>query len=385
MPPVSINILDRINIHPHLDATLAQQLKQQINWFIASGQLQPGDVLPSVRQVARHFHININTVRSAYQKLEVEGLVETRQGLGTRVLPYNAHRLSRLASSLISHTVGVIIPSLSQPFYHPFLQGVESIANQDRTLLFMCETHDDLIELQLYYAQLASRNVDGILVVSQDDSIFLGHDNEPGSQGNHSLPLVAVDWPPSTGFAINIELENAGYQATRHLLDHGHRKIGLITHALEFPNVRPINMGYQRALYEAGITSDPSWIAAVHGFLTSAGVEGARMLMSLEQPPTAIFAIADLLAIGAMCAIQQAGFKIPQDIAVVGCTDIPHAALVNPPLTTVAVPAYEMGQEAMKMLRSLIDHQKPAQRNILVPTSLVIRQSCGIHDHLSPC
>ena len=380
-----MNILDRINLHPHLDATLAQQLKQQVEWFIASGQLQPGDTLPSVRQVANYFRININTVRSAYQKLEADGLVETRQGLGTKVLPYDPQRIARHANSLPSHTVGVIIPSLTSPFYHPFLRGVESVANQARIMLFMCVTHDDRSELQRSYAQLASKNVDGILLASQDDSLLAATDLDLVSQKIHTLPLVAIDWPPSTGYAVNMDLENAGYQATRHLLEHGHRRVGLITHALDLPNVGPLNMGYRRALREAGIASDPRWIAAVHGFLTSAGAEGARMLLALDQPPTAIFAISDLPAIGAMCAVQQTGLRVPQDVAIAGFNDIPVAAFVNPSLTTVAAPAYEMGLEAMKMLQNLISGKQPHQKNILLPTSLVIRQSCGKHSNLDPC
>ena len=144
-------------------------------------------------------------------------------------------------------------------------------------------------------------------------------------------------------------------------------------------------MGYQRALREAGIASDPRWIAAVHGFLTSAGAEGARMLLALDQPPTAIFAISDLPAIGAMCAVQQTGLRVPQDVAIVGFNDIPVAAFVNPSLTTVAAPAYEMGLEAMKMLQNLISGKQPHQKNILLPISLVIRQSCGEHSNLHPC
>jgi DNA-binding LacI/PurR family transcriptional regulator len=374
-----MNILDRINISRHLDTTLAQQLKQQVHWFIASGQLQPGDILPSVRHAANHLDINVNTVRSAYQKLEAEGLVETRQGFGTRVLPYDPQRMAQLASSLPSHTVGVIIPSLTNPFYHAFLQGVESAANQPRTLLFMCVTHDDPGETQQYYAQLASKNVDGILLASQDDRLYVSPDIDRGGQGSYTLPLVTVDWPTCTGLGITIDLENAGYQATRHLLEHGHRQVGLITHALGLPNVHPVNLGYQRALQEAGVINEPHWIAAVHGFDTTAGAEGARVLLALEKPPTAIFAISDLLAIGAICVVQQAGLQIPQDIAIAGFNDIPMAALVNPPLTTVAAPAYQMGLDAMKMLQGLIAGKQPAHKHIILPTSLVIRQSCGLH------
>lgn len=380
-----MDLLDKISVKPRLDTTLAQQLSQQFTWFIASGQLQPDELLPSVRQLAQQLGINMHTVRSAYQKLEADGLVKTRQGLGTKVLVYDPHRMAQIAGAAHSHTVGVIIPSLTNPFYHAFLQGVEAVANQNQSMLFMCVTHDNPGEARRYYAQLAAKNVDGILLASQDDSSFITPEVKLEGPSNHPLPLVAVDWPTSSGYSVSLDLENAGYQATRHLLQHGHSRVGLITYALDLPNVRPTNLGYQRALKEAKITGDPHWIAAVHGFDTKAGAEGARRLLALEQPPTAIFAISDLLAIGAMSAVQQAGLQIPQEMAVAGFNDIPLAALVNPPLTTVAAPACQMGQEAMKMLQNLISGKRPAHRKITLPTSLVMRQSCGAHDMLHPC
>jgi DNA-binding LacI/PurR family transcriptional regulator len=229
---------------------------------------------------------------------------------------------------------------------------------------------------------LAAKNVDGILLASQDDSAFILPDIKSERPGGYPLPMVAVDWPASPGYSVSLDLENAGYQATRHLLEHGHRRVGLITYALDLPNVRPVNQGYQRALDEANIAGDPRWVAAVHGFDTKAGAEGARRLLALEQPPTALFAISDLLAIGALCAVQQAGLQIPQEMAIAGFNDIPLAALVNPPLTTVAAPACQMGQEAMKMLQSLTAGKRPAHKKIILPTALVIRQSCGVHP---PC
>lgn len=374
-----MDLLSKINVNPRLDTTLAQQLSQQFTWFIASGQLQPDDILPSVRQLSRHLGINLHTVRSAYQKLEADGLVKTRQGLGTIILPYNTHRMAQIAGALRSHTVGVIIPSLTNPFYHPFLQGVEAVASQNQTMLFMCVTHDDPGEARRYYAQLAAKNVDGILLASYDDSSFVSPEGKGGAQISYELPLITVDWPECAGYGVALDLENAGYQATRHLLEHGYRRVGLITFTLELPNISPVNQGYRRALREAGVKDDPRWVAAVHGFDTTAGAEGARKLLALEQPPEAIFAITDLLAIGAMVAIQQAGWRIPQDMAVVGFNDISLASLVTPALTTVTAPAYQMGQEAMRMLQTLITGARPAHKHILLPTSLVIRQSCGVH------
>ena len=380
-----MDILNKIFVNPKLDTTLAQQLSQQLTWLIASGQLKPGDRLPSVRQAADRLKIHMHTVRSAYQKLEADGLAATRQGVGTIVLPYDPQRMRQITGLQPSHTIGVIIPSLTNSFYHLFLQGVEAIADKNRTLLFMCVTHDDPSQAGRYYAQLAAKNVDGILLASQDDSLFTPQKDKQDGQAGQGLPLVVVDWPDSAGYSVSLDLEQAGYLATRHLVEHGHRRVGLITFSGEFANVNPVRRGYQRALHEAGIAGEPEWIAKVPGFDTTAGAEGAHTLLALEPRPTAIFAISDLLAIGAMCAIQQAGLQIPEQVAIVGFNDIPLAEMVTPSLTTVAAPAYQMGLEAMKMLQDLILGERPKRQKSLLPTALVIRQSCGCPGGLLPC
>jgi LacI family repressor for deo operon, udp, cdd, tsx, nupC, and nupG len=374
-----MNILDKITVNPQLEATLTQQLTQQFTWLIASEQLLPGDRLPSVRQLAERLAISVNTVRSAYQKLEAEGLTETRHGAGTRVLAHDAHRLAQIAAAARSHTVGVILPSLTNPFYHALLAGIEEVAHHDRTMLFVCNTHDDPGEAWRYFAQLSAKHVDGIIVLSLDTSGFLAPGADHPNNGRPLLPIVSVDWPEATGYAVVMDLASAGYQAAQHLLAHGHRHVGLITFSRESANVKPVNAGYHRALREAGIEADPALIARVPAFDMAAGRAGAQQLLGLAPPPTAIFAIADTLALGAISALKDAGVRIPEDIALASFNDISPAALTHPALTTVHAPAREMGAEAMRMLQGLIAGKKPTRRRVVLPTSLVVRQSCGAH------
>ncbi len=194
-----------------------------------------------------------------------------------------------------------------------------------------------------------------------------------------SLPFVSVDWPTARGPSILVDLDGAGYQATRHLIEHGHRRIGLITYFIDGDNIIPVNKGYFRALEEAGIQTDVSLVARVKAFDPPAGEEGARYLASLVEPPTAIFAIADTLAAGAMQGLKSMGYRIPEDIALIGFNDIPLAQWLNPPLTTVSAPSYEMGKSAMNMLQNIIARKSLPQQRIIFPVSLVIRQSCGPH------
>jgi DNA-binding LacI/PurR family transcriptional regulator len=188
-----------------------------------------------------------------------------------------------------------------------------------------------------------------------------------------------VNWPDATGYAVLMDWASAGYQGTQHLLAHGHRRVGLITWAREIPNVRLANAGYHRALREAGIQTDPALIVRVPAISMAAGRAGAQRLLRLAQPPTALFAIADPLALGAISALKDAALRIPEEMAVVGFNDISAAALMHPALTTVHAPAHEMGAEAMRMLADLIAGKEPARRRVVLPTALVVRQSCGAH------
>lgn len=370
------SIFDQISVNPQKGITLALQLKQQLTWLIASSKLKPGDRLPTVRQMAERLAINLHTVRNAYHLLEAEGLLETRPGKGTHVLTFDARLITKRMSLQRSHSVGVILPSWSNPFYHAFLQGVEEIAQEDQTMLFLCITHDDPGEVLRNFAQLSAKQVDGILVVSQDTSELFSAETETVA---NSIPFVTIDWPGSQGYSVQMDLENAGYQATQHLLDHCHRRVGLVTFMEKVPNIQPVNNGYRRALHEAGIEPDPALIARMPDFTMASGCEGARRLLSLPQPPTAIFAIADMLALGVMQAASEAGLRIPQEIALTSFNDIPFAGLLHPPLTTVAAPASQMGQEAMRMLQRLIAGKRPIHKHVVLPTSLVVRQSCGLH------
>jgi LacI family repressor for deo operon, udp, cdd, tsx, nupC, and nupG len=370
-------VFAQLTVNPNKGYSLSMQLKMQLTWLIASAQLKPGDRLPTVRQMADHLSINLHTVRSAYHMLEAEGLLETRRGKGTHVLPFTPSQIIQSQPMQRSHCVGVIVPSWSNPFYHAFLQGVEEIAQEDQILLFLCITHDDPGAVIRIYAQLAAKRVDGILVVSHEPSDLSLQEN-----WTNQIPCVTSDWPARTGYSVQLDLEGAGYQATRHLIEHGHRRLGLVTFRESVPNVQPDNNGYRRALQEAGIKVETDLITRAPDFTPASGEEAARQLLTLPQRPTAIFAIADMLALGVMQAIRSAGLHIPEEIALTSFNDIPFAGFVDPPLTTVAAPAVQMGQEAMRMLRNLIAGKRPAHKHVVLPTSLVVRQSCGQHAQL---
>lgn len=371
-----MRILESISVDPDTGLPLWMQLAQQITWLIASHQIRQGEMLPPIRALAKHLGVNMNTVRAAYQQLEAHNLVAARQGVGTVVLPFDAHRVAREAPRLRTFTVGVLIPGLN-PFYVPFLQGIEETAQRDPSLLFICYTHDDALMAKKYMDQLIAKRVDGLIVTSCGLYIEGEGESSASARSDALPPIVYVDQPDLTGHLVLLDSEGAGYLATSHLLEHGHDRVGLITCPLEWPNVRECYLGYRRALSTAGKESDPTLIATAPAFTLTEGYEAAQQLLDMPDPPTAIFGAGDLLAIGAMEAMKARGLRIPDDVAVAGYNDIDLAALVEPPLTTVAAPSRKMGVIAMAMLQRLIAGESVEDRVITLDTKLIIRRSCG--------
>src|SRR5574340_349826 len=133
---------DKITIDPSRPATLAQQIREQVTWLISSGTLGPGDELRSVRGLAADLGVNLHTVRAAYRQLDRDGLVDVRHGQRTRVAAFDPGRFWTHEAATRSHTVGVVLPSLGDPFYVPLLEAIEEEATAAGSLVLVCTTHD---------------------------------------------------------------------------------------------------------------------------------------------------------------------------------------------------------------------------------------------------
>ncbi len=371
-------VQDLISVDRTRPATLAQQIREQLTWAISSGTLVPGDELPSVRELAARLGVNFHTVRGAYRRLAEDGLVEVQQGARTRVAAFDPRHLWPAGNAPRSHLVGVVLPTLANPFYAQLLEGAEEVARRTGTLLALATTNDDQARALRAVAQLATQGVDGVVAVSTEISQLLAGPEGDLAGGERRLPLVVVDRPGVPGHVVNVDLEEAGYIATRHLVEHGHRSIGLISPAAA-SNVRPFEDGYRRALLEPAHERASEHVARVDGWGPHDGDAGATALLAGLGRPTAIVAISDVVAIGAMRAARRLGLRIPDDVALVGVDDIPLLDATDPPLTSVALPARAMGAEAMATLELIWAGEARTPRRVVLPPHLVVRASCGAH------
>ncbi len=349
---------------------LATQLAQQLTWLIGSGQLVENEELPPVRQLAEQLGINLHTVRAAYHQLSGDGLVSIRRGRRARVLKYDRTKVRVSAADVPSFSIGVIIPEFA-PFYAPMLRGIEAAAADRPAMVFICNAHDDPKTALSYLDRLVARQVDGVIVAASllEPDVALPPAGRPG--------VVFVDAPGSPSPGVEFDLEGSQFTAVRHLIEHHHQRIGYLTPPLRIPNVAPKHVGYQKALESADLPLDPELIVEVPDFEIRSGEAGANRLLDLANPPTAIGAATDNLALGAFHAITSRGLRIPQDIALVGNDNIEMTAIIRPALTTVSLPTAEAGRLAVTMLGETIGGVQPDPARVVLDTELVVRETCG--------
>lgn len=351
---------------------LITQLVEGITWLIASGDLKEGDKLPSMREMADQLGVHMHTVRQAYQRLEADHLVSVRTRRGTVVLSYNPGDIANRGTDSSSNLIGVVLPN-PNTFYSPFIQAIQEGCRELSYLPLFCYTFENPYLVDTYFKQLIARQVDGFIFASIGPVSLI----EDPQNLDRFPPIVSVDVPDMPGYRILIDTEGAAYEVTKHLLEHGRERIGLITPPLEWPNVMPFYQGYQRALEESGLGVDPELTARVEGYFEVHGRGGAEQLLALDQCPDAIMAASDALALSAMAAIKDKGLEVPENIALTGYNDIQAASLIQPGLTTASIAADEMGSLAMKTLQELIQGRRPNSKSQTISVELVIRNSCG--------
>lgn len=191
-------------------------------------------------------------------------------------------------------------------------------------------------------------------------------------------PIVLQgSWPDPEVLAVDVDNVSSAKKATDHLLDLGYSQVGLILHANQVYNAAKDRLdGYKKALASRGITFEHALVAQAD-FTPTSGEAAMNSLLELPSPPSAVFCTSDTVAIGAMRAIRRHGLRVPEDIAIVGFDDIPLAEYFDPSLTTIRLPAYQLGQASADLLLALLEGRVPESKRRLLQSELVIRRSCG--------
>jgi LacI family transcriptional regulator len=290
---------------------------------------------------------------------------------------------NRLASSLRSkrtNTLALVITDITNPFFTTLARGVEDTASDAGYTVVFCNTDESDVEEQKYLQVLLQQQVDGILLVpARSTSSSLEVIRKQGT------PVVVLDrrMPPGTQVdVVRCENEDGAYRLTRLLIDLGHRHIAILSGPMGVSTAEDRLAGYQRAMTEAGL--QPASNLIIYGaFNQTSGYDMIQRLLVVEPRPSAIFAANNMIGIGALKAIQDAGLRVPDDIAMVSFDDLPPNLLTFPFFTVAAQPAYDMGRTATQLLVARLRGKAPDEcQEIILPVEMIVRRSSG--SHLTP-
>ncbi|MGL4240686.1 MAG: LacI family DNA-binding transcriptional regulator [Beijerinckiaceae bacterium] len=322
--------------------------------------------------VARDAGVSPATVSRAISQpglLSQETLARVRQS--AERLGYRPDAAARALASGRSLTIGAVMPTLDNAIFSKALQAMQTtLAAEGYQLLVASHDYNTAAEAEAIRT-LMSRGVDGLILVGAERA------PEAAALLSGASPPLVLTWcaPPGVP-AVVVDNERAGELATRHLIDLGHRRIGVITGGLKFNDrQRARQRGVWRALEQAGLQLPPS-LACEQPTTLAGGRMGCAKLLELAEPPTGIVCGIDLIAIGCMVEAQSRGLSVPGDLSVAGIDDLDMSAHVSPSLTTVHVPTARIGAEAAGKLVAMLRGLEPEPAMTLA-VELIVRRSTG--------
>jgi LacI family transcriptional regulator len=287
---------------------------------------------------------------------------------------YQPNAIVRGLGSNYTKTIGLIIPDITNPFFPAMAMGVEDAASKLGYNLFLCNTNWDKNQEQIYITALHEKRVDGIIIHSVNDTGDDGKD----TLNNINIPFVLLNRQHEGNVStIGVDNFNGGFLAAKHLIELGYKKIAFIGGKQgAYSNIKRLE-GYKKALKHYEYLIDETHI--VHGdFKTESGYELTHKLLKAENPPDAIFAGNDIIALGVLQCVQEYGYNVPQDFGIIGFDNIPFAELPQIQLSTIDQPKYHIGKTAFEILiEQLKSGDGKAYKKIVLEPELIIRKTTG--------
>jgi DNA-binding LacI/PurR family transcriptional regulator len=336
-------------------------------------------LMTTIKDVAKLAHVSPSTVsRVIADNRRISPATKERVKKIMQELNYHPNMIARSLIKRSSLTLGLVLSrstdsAFSNPFFSEIIRGISTVTQSYHYNLMLATAEDYTEEARQCLCMVTEKRVDGVLLLASrvNDELI-------PELAKNGYPFVVVGRAPdlNKSYSVNNDNIQAAYSAVRHLFNLGHQRIALLNGPDEYILCQDRYEGYRFAFREYGIENDPTLIKK-GSFTQNDGYRLTLELLAIDPPPTAIFAVDDLMAIGAYKAIKEKKMRIPEDIAVIGFNDDPLASVVEPALTTIRLPIYEMGQTAAAMIIGLLQDQEifPSQR--ILSSELIIRDSCG--------
>lgn len=329
--------------------------------------------MSTIRDVAKRAGVAPITVsRVINRSRNVSEATRARVQEAIDELGYVPNRLARSLRLKRTHTLALVVTDITNPFWTTVVRGVEDAAQDAGFNVILCNTDECEAKQEQYLDILLQKRVDGIVLVPARASAKLVDWIQ-----RQTTPVVVLDRrvPSVRADVVRGDSEGGAYQLVRHLLSLGHRQIAVLSGPKDVSTAADRVDGYCRALAEAGLEIRADWIR-YGSFSQASGYEMAQQVLAASPRPTALFAINNFIAIGALRALRDAGLRVPEDMSVVTFDDRTSGLVTEPFLTVADQPAYEMGQKAADLLLTRLSGSAGnGYQEIVLPIEITVRRS----------
>jgi LacI family transcriptional regulator len=337
--------------------------------------------MANIREVAKRAGVSIATVSHVYNGTRpVSDEARQRVIEAAAELHYYPNYLARSLTTKKTGTIGMVVSDMSNPFFAELIHGVEKTLSARQYNLMICNTEDNPHQEEEYLRLLMAKRVDGIIAAVASEKWATLQAAEASA-----FPLVFVDLRVDgvRGPVVCSANEAGAHQGVSHLIADGHHSIGILAGMPGMSTMRDRLAGYRRALAERGIQPEERLVKFSRLDVEAASRQMTTM-MAEEPRPTAVFLSNNLLALGALIALQELGMSCPEDVALVCFDDAPWMRISSPPLTVLRQPNYEMGAMAGQLLLQQLGGEPVPRTTITLQPELIVRRSCRVGGHDAP-
>ncbi|RZL86550.1 MAG: LacI family transcriptional regulator [Variovorax sp.] len=328
----------------------------------------------TIRDVARAAGVHVSTVSRALNParrgLISEEVLKSVEAAATR-LGYRPNRAAAALRTGRTHTIGVLVPDITNPVFPPILQGIEASAAARGYFVFVANVGDPQLA-QPILARMQAQQIDGLVmaIAMRDDPLI----DFIRANGMHAVMVNRADESGRLPAVVSDD-RLAMKLAVDHLVALGHRRIAHLAGPQNVPTGVGRRQGVEQAMQDHGLAAPQ--VVACEAYTRESGAQAMRSLLASGPPPEAVVCCNDLVALGAYDVLRVAGLRVPEDISVTGHNDMPLVDMVDPPLTTIRLPHRELGWRAAEMLFDEIEGRALSASTVVLRPELVVRASTG--------